>query len=129
MIRYYKLFTLLDQKGMQKTDLLEIMASTTLAKLSKGEVVKTSIIDKICNFLNCQPGDIMECYSGDKLVGNDEKEKAIKEILTPDIKNVLEEMINGILTKEEQKQAIDIINERSKKDEKIKKDIQNKYEK
>ena len=24
MIRYYKLFTLLDQKGMQKTDLLEI---------------------------------------------------------------------------------------------------------
>ena len=124
MIRYYKLFTLLDQKGMQKTDLLEIMASTTLAKLSKGEVVKTSIIDKICTFLNCQQGDIMECYSGDKLVGNDEK-----EILTPDIKNVLEEMINGILTKEEQKQAIDIINERSKKDEKIKKDIQNKYEK
>lgn len=71
----------------------------------------------------------MECYSGDKLVGNDEKEKAIKEILTPDIKNVIEEMINGILTKEEQKQAIDIINERSKKDEKIKKDIQNRYEK
>lgn len=60
MIRYYKLFDLLNRKGMKKTDLLDTISPPTLAKLSKGEVVKTDIIEKICKRLNCQPGDIME---------------------------------------------------------------------
>lgn len=59
-IRYYKLFDLLNRKHMKKTDLLEIMSSRTLAKLSKGEYVNLEVIDKICAFLNCQPYDIME---------------------------------------------------------------------
>lgn len=59
-IRYYKLFDLLTRKGMKKTDLLGVVSSPTLAKLTKGEVVTTEIIDKICNFLSVQPGDIME---------------------------------------------------------------------
>ena len=65
MIKYYKLFDLLNRKGMKKTDLLKIISSPTLAKLSKGEIVKTDIIDRICKKLNCQPGDIME-YIPDK---------------------------------------------------------------
>ena len=60
MITYRKLFALLAYKGMKKTDLLQIISSPTLAKLSKNEIIKTDIIDKICLFLNCQPGDIME---------------------------------------------------------------------
>ncbi|WP_041707193.1 helix-turn-helix domain-containing protein [Clostridium cellulovorans] len=60
VIKYYKLFDLLNRKGMKKTDLLEIISSPTLAKLSKGENVKVDVIEKICIFLNCQPGDIME---------------------------------------------------------------------
>lgn len=60
MIRYFKLFDLLARKGMKKTDLLEIVSSPTLAKLGKGESVTTKVIDDICSFLNCQPGDIME---------------------------------------------------------------------
>lgn len=60
MIKYYKLFDLLNRKGMKKTDLLKIISSPTLAKLSKGDTIKTDIIDKICQFLQCQPGDIME---------------------------------------------------------------------
>ncbi|MEY8338652.1 helix-turn-helix domain-containing protein [Lachnospiraceae bacterium 62-35] len=60
MIKYYKLFDMLNRKGMKKTDLLEIISSPTLAKLSKGEIIKTDIVDKICQFLECQPGDIME---------------------------------------------------------------------
>lgn len=60
MIKYYKLFDLLARKGMKKTSLLEIVSSPTLAKLSKGESVTTNVIDKICTFLECQPGDIME---------------------------------------------------------------------
>ena len=60
MIRYNKLFSLLARREMKKTDLLEIISPPTLAKLSKGEVIKTDIIDRICLYLECQPSDIME---------------------------------------------------------------------
>lgn len=60
MIKYYKLLDLLNRKGMKKTDLLDIMSSPTLAKLTKGDVIKTDVIDKLCMKLECQPGDIME---------------------------------------------------------------------
>ena len=60
MIRYYKLFDLLNRKGMKKTDLLDIISSPTLAKLSKGDIVTPEVIQKICDFLDCQPGEIME---------------------------------------------------------------------
>ena len=45
---------------MKKTDLLNVISSPTLAKLSKDEIVRTDIIDKICLFLHCQPENIME---------------------------------------------------------------------
>lgn len=61
-IRYYKLFDLLQRRGLKKTDLLTLagISSPTLAKLSKGETVTTEVIEKICNALKCQPADIME---------------------------------------------------------------------
>ena len=59
-IRYYKLFDLLNRKGMKKSDLRKIISSSTVAKLSKGEYISGEAIEKICEFLNCQPGDIME---------------------------------------------------------------------
>lgn len=60
MMKYYKLFILIDKKGMKRTDLLKIMSSVTLAKLGKGESVTTDVLCKICDFLDCQPADIME---------------------------------------------------------------------
>lgn len=61
-IRYYKLFDLLNRRGLKKTDLLVMagISSPTLAKLSKGQTVTVEIIDKLCSALECQPGDIME---------------------------------------------------------------------
>ena len=61
-ISYHKLFVMLEQRNITKTQLREnIKISTaTLAKLSKNEMVAMKIIEDICNFLNCQPGDIME---------------------------------------------------------------------
>ena len=59
-IRYHKLFDMLNRRNMKKTDLLEIMSSPTLAKLGKGAPIKSTVINDICKFLNCQPGDIME---------------------------------------------------------------------
>ena len=66
MIRYYKLNDLLNRRGMKKTDLLDIISSPTLAKLSKGETIKTDVIDRICKKLNCQPADIMEYVPEEK---------------------------------------------------------------
>lgn len=60
MMKYYKLFILMDKKDMKKTELLKIVSSVTLAKLGKGESVTTDVLCKICAFLGCQPGDIME---------------------------------------------------------------------
>lgn len=61
-ISYNKLFDILKQRGISKTDLREnIKISTaTLAKLSKNEPVAMKVIEDICSFLNCQPGDMME---------------------------------------------------------------------
>lgn len=60
MIAYNKLFALLALKGMKRTDLLPIVSSPVLAKLGKNEGVSIDTIDKLCSFLKCQPGDIME---------------------------------------------------------------------
>lgn len=62
MIEYTKLFALLQDRGMKKTDLLKVISSGTLAKLGKGETVQTDTIDKICLFLNVQTDAIMEVY-------------------------------------------------------------------
>lgn len=61
-ISYNKLFGILEQRNITKTELREnIKISTaTLAKLSKNEPISMKVIVDICNFLNCQPGDIME---------------------------------------------------------------------
>lgn len=69
MMKYYKLFILLDKRGMKRTELLKVVSSVTLAKLGKGESVTTDILCKICSFLNCQPGDIMEYVPDEGAVG------------------------------------------------------------
>ena len=63
-MKYYKLFDLLQRRDMKKTDLLTVISAPTLAKLSKGDSVTTDILCKICEFLDCQPGDIMEFVKG-----------------------------------------------------------------
>lgn len=62
MIKYYRLLDLLNRREIGKEELrLRInISSATIAKLSKHEYVSLEVIDKICNELHCQPGDIME---------------------------------------------------------------------
>lgn len=59
-IKFYRLWDILNRRNMKKTDLLQVISSPTLAKLTKSESVTTEVIGKICKFLNCQPGDLME---------------------------------------------------------------------
>ena len=61
-VRYNKLWKILIDKGMKKTDLrLKTgMSQATLAKLSKGENVNTEVLARICQALNCKIEDIVE---------------------------------------------------------------------
>jgi len=61
-IKFYKLVRELDRKEMSKGDLQKAIgaSSATIAKLSNHEYVALTVIDKICQVLECQPGDIME---------------------------------------------------------------------
>ena len=61
-VNYNKLWHLLIDRGMNKTDLrVQAGISTnTLAKLGKNENVSTSIIAKICDALDCNVEDVME---------------------------------------------------------------------
>lgn len=60
-VSYNGLWKLLIDKNMKKMDLIEKIeiSSSTLAKMSKGEPVSMSILEKICDKLNCDFGDII----------------------------------------------------------------------
>lgn len=62
---YSKLWKLLIDKGMSKTDLMELtgISSRVLAKLSKNQTVTTDTVARICEVLHCDVGDMMECAS------------------------------------------------------------------
>ena len=68
-IDYSKLWKLLIDKGMSKTDLLNLtdISSRVLAKLSKNQTVTTDTIAKICTALECNVSDIMEVVSEEKM--------------------------------------------------------------
>lgn len=61
-ISYKKLFEILIKKNISKTTLGKSLdlSSATLAKLSKNEQISMNTLISICDYLNCQPGDIME---------------------------------------------------------------------
>jgi DNA-binding Xre family transcriptional regulator len=62
MISYNKLWKLLIDKNMNKSDLRKLvgMSSSSLAKLGKNEPVSMDVIIRICKKLNCDISDIME---------------------------------------------------------------------
>ena len=62
-ITYDKLFALLKARGKTMYDLRKdkVVGTATLEKMRKGEGhVDTRSIEKLCEYLSCQPGDIME---------------------------------------------------------------------
>lgn len=62
-VSYNGLWKLLIDKKMKKMDLVENenigISSSTLAKMSKCEAVSLSILEKICEELDCDFGDII----------------------------------------------------------------------
>lgn len=64
---YNKLFKLLIDKDMKKTELRKVtgISPNTLTKLSNNEFVSMEVLVKICRALNCDVGDIVEVIKSD----------------------------------------------------------------
>ena len=61
-VRYNKLWKLLIDKGMKKSQLRAAVGASksTFAKLGKNENVTLPVLLNICEYLECDFGDIME---------------------------------------------------------------------
>lgn len=62
VISYKKLWKLLIDKDLMKKDLQSNagVSWATITKMSKSEPVSTEVLMKICKYLHCDVGDIME---------------------------------------------------------------------
>lgn len=67
-VSYNGLWKLLIDKKMKKGDLQEKagISSSTLAKMAKGEVVSMNVLEKICEKLDCDFGDLVSYLHKDK---------------------------------------------------------------
>lgn len=75
VVSYKKLWKLLIDNDMMKKDLQKDakISWATVTKMSKGEVVSTEVLMKVCKVLHCNVGDIVD------FVEESEKEKLIKK--------------------------------------------------
>ena len=67
-ISYKKLWMLLIQRDITKVQLRRDLkiAAVTMSKLNKGEEVALSVLLRICEYLNCDIGDICEAVRVDR---------------------------------------------------------------
>lgn len=61
-VNYSKLWDILNERGMMKTELIKEakISTNAMAKLGKNEDVRVGILEKICLTLDCKLDDILE---------------------------------------------------------------------
>lgn len=67
-INYKKLWIMLIEREISKSELRMAthLSSGTMSKLNKGEDVALSVLLRICDYLNCDIGDICEAVRDKK---------------------------------------------------------------
>lgn len=71
-INFNKLQRMMDEQNVKKYDLRKagfnpnIIDKVLSGNLDKSKRVDTETIDRLCEFFNCQPGDIMEYVEEDQ---------------------------------------------------------------
>ncbi len=67
-ISYEPFLKVLKDKEISKTEVVEStkLSWSTLAKMNKGEYVSLEVIDRLCSFLNVQPGQLIEYIENKK---------------------------------------------------------------
>ena len=76
---YYKLFDKLKSEGIVQKEFIQDLSigGSIMHKLRHNENVTTETIGKICEYLNCQPNDIMEVIPDENISKKyEEKRKA-----------------------------------------------------
>ncbi len=84
MFIYKKLFELMKEKNITRNDLRNngIISSATIAKLGKNERVSIDVIEALCKYLDCQPGDIMEYVQDETMQELKEQVTTLQDMLT-----------------------------------------------
>ena len=61
-VNYNKLWVILNERGIMKTELVKAakISTNAMAKLGKNEDVRVEILVKICKALDCKIDDIIE---------------------------------------------------------------------
>ena len=61
-VNYDKLWVILNERGMMKTELVKVarISTNAMAKLGKNEDVRVQVLAKICVALDCKLDDIVE---------------------------------------------------------------------
>lgn len=61
-IKYTKLLDMMEKRGITSYTIKRdgIIGQATFRKIKEGGHIDTRTIEKLCEYLNCQPGDIME---------------------------------------------------------------------
>lgn len=61
-VKYDKLWAILKERNMMKTDLVRAakISTNAMAKLGRNEDVRVGILVKICGYLDCKIDDIMD---------------------------------------------------------------------
>lgn len=64
-VNYDKLWDILNERGMMKTDLIKEakISTNAMAKLGRNEDVRIGVLEKICLALNCKMDDIIDIIS------------------------------------------------------------------
>lgn len=68
-LSYNGLWKKLIDNNMQKKDLIDEIgiSSTTIAKMGKGEKVSLDVIERICEYFNCNIGDVLSFEKESKI--------------------------------------------------------------
>ncbi len=61
-VSYKGLWKILRENGLRKQNLVDDVgvSPVTVSKMGKGKMVKENVIDRICDYLNCNAKDIVE---------------------------------------------------------------------
>ena len=59
------------------------ITASIMARLARNEIVRTDTINKICEALQCQPGEIMEYYEIDEIIDKDGNDLGARMIIKP----------------------------------------------
>lgn len=61
-VSYKPLFKLLIDKDIEKNQLVKnnILSRSTMLKMKKSEYISLEVLERICNYLNCNVQDIIE---------------------------------------------------------------------